>query len=718
MSFYQDGTVLTAAELDAAFAVKEPSIPAGTTSQFLRGDKTWQTLDKNDVGLTNVDNTADVDKPVSTAQAAADSATLASAKSYADGLMLGLFDFRGNYDASSGTFPTTGGSGTAGAVVKADIWRISVAGTLGGVALRVGDSIYATIDTPAQVSSNWATIQLELGYNPEDVSRKAADLSSNDNVHYPTTAAVQTAINAAKLQYWSEASQTVSSTVQRLIWQPKDPNGTFVRANTVQVLAVPKALTLRDPSESGSTFPTGFTAGLDLQMKGGTGTASTFAGAGSYAFGEGNTVSDGHLVTGIGNISTKSTIPDGYVAVRVSVVSGIDNSVAANNSIVIGARNNIKGWTNLVLGQDNSITGTDYSRGILVGNGNSCEDNSIDNLAFGIRNAVANHGIAFGSTNTSVNGVVFGASNVATTIFGPLVTLGAGNKSIQGKNNVLVGISNTAPDESVNSVSFGISNLVNAGVAIGVSNTSTAAIGGFIAGTLNKITSGSYCSAVIIGKNNSIGSGGALSPIILSMNSAATAPTSSNTSINISSQGSIQTSGNSIVISRNPASDQGISGFQQFGRTATILVSRINVYPEGSFTDFTWYDIPNTVFQALGGVTGAVTKYSANVYISWRDSGGTTTLNQNRQGILKVEAWITDLGTLVQSIHVVEGGDADISAYFDVRIVLSGNGVKLQYRFVSDPTGGQQIYDNIYHQNGVKANLKITGTLTQTGAII
>lgn len=50
---------------------KEPTITAGTTSQYYRGDKTFQTLDKAAVGLGNVDNTSDVNKPVSTAQAAA-----------------------------------------------------------------------------------------------------------------------------------------------------------------------------------------------------------------------------------------------------------------------------------------------------------------------------------------------------------------------------------------------------------------------------------------------------------------------------------------------------------------------------------------------------------------------------------------------------------------------------------------------------------------------
>ena len=44
----------------------EPTISSGTTSQYWRGDKTFQTLDKTAVGLSNVDNTSDLNKPIST----------------------------------------------------------------------------------------------------------------------------------------------------------------------------------------------------------------------------------------------------------------------------------------------------------------------------------------------------------------------------------------------------------------------------------------------------------------------------------------------------------------------------------------------------------------------------------------------------------------------------------------------------------------------------
>jgi hypothetical protein len=48
-------------------ATKEPLVTAGTTAQYYRGDKSFQTLDKIAVGLANVDNTSDANKPVSSA---------------------------------------------------------------------------------------------------------------------------------------------------------------------------------------------------------------------------------------------------------------------------------------------------------------------------------------------------------------------------------------------------------------------------------------------------------------------------------------------------------------------------------------------------------------------------------------------------------------------------------------------------------------------------
>jgi hypothetical protein len=87
------------------------------------------------------------------------STTDAVTKAYADALIIGLLNDRGNWNASANTYPATGGSGTGGAVRKGDTWFISVVGTLNGVLLAVGDTIRALVDTPGQINANWDILQ-------------------------------------------------------------------------------------------------------------------------------------------------------------------------------------------------------------------------------------------------------------------------------------------------------------------------------------------------------------------------------------------------------------------------------------------------------------------------------------------------------------------------------------------------------------------------------
>lgn len=52
------GTLSSQTDLNSALSGKEPTISAGTTGQYWRGDKSWQTLNATAVGLGNVENTA------------------------------------------------------------------------------------------------------------------------------------------------------------------------------------------------------------------------------------------------------------------------------------------------------------------------------------------------------------------------------------------------------------------------------------------------------------------------------------------------------------------------------------------------------------------------------------------------------------------------------------------------------------------------------------
>jgi hypothetical protein len=91
---------------------------------------------------------------------------ITAAQSYVDGLVVGLWDDRGTYDASTNVFPSSGGSGTAGALLKGDIFTVSVAGTLGGSAVNIGDTVRVLTDTPGQTASNWAILENNIGYVP------------------------------------------------------------------------------------------------------------------------------------------------------------------------------------------------------------------------------------------------------------------------------------------------------------------------------------------------------------------------------------------------------------------------------------------------------------------------------------------------------------------------------------------------------------------------
>lgn len=90
-------------------------------------------------------------------------ANLAASNTYADNLVIGLWDDRGNFDASTNLFPTTGGSGAAGAILKGDIWLISIPATSGAlVGYPVGSSVRALSDAPGQTLTNWA-VKADLG---------------------------------------------------------------------------------------------------------------------------------------------------------------------------------------------------------------------------------------------------------------------------------------------------------------------------------------------------------------------------------------------------------------------------------------------------------------------------------------------------------------------------------------------------------------------------
>jgi hypothetical protein len=151
---------------------KEPTITAGTTSQYWRGDKTFQTLDKSAVGLPNVDNTSDNDKPISSATST----------------------------ALSGKEPTI----TVG--TSSQYWRgDKTFQTLDKSAVGLGNVPNTDATNPANISqtasyrfvtdtekSTWNGKQDALGFTPEDVANKSTNTSlGTSDTLYPSQNAVK-----------------------------------------------------------------------------------------------------------------------------------------------------------------------------------------------------------------------------------------------------------------------------------------------------------------------------------------------------------------------------------------------------------------------------------------------------------------------------------------------------------------------------------------------
>lgn len=139
---------------------------------------------------------------------------------YITALLIGLWDDRGNYDASVNTFPATGGSGAAGAILKGDIWTVSVAGTLGAETVNIGDTVRALVDTPGQTASNWAigeaNINALMAVQPNGLILKGSTFDrfyGSWNTHYaPST--TTSGVNALRAMEFPVTKTMTLDTIQ------------------------------------------------------------------------------------------------------------------------------------------------------------------------------------------------------------------------------------------------------------------------------------------------------------------------------------------------------------------------------------------------------------------------------------------------------------------------------------------------------------------------
>ena len=184
---------------------KENTITPGTTSQYFRGDKTFQTLDKSAVGLSNVDNTSDANKPVSTA-----TQTALNAKQDA----LGYTPPNGYYQNTTptGTIPLestwihsdTGiaykyiNDGNSNQWVQSTL-PLGPQGPQGANGTNVVNGSTATTFTGLLKGNgsvvSATTVLTEIGFTPENVANKENTTLDTSSTKYPTNNLVKTSLD-------------------------------------------------------------------------------------------------------------------------------------------------------------------------------------------------------------------------------------------------------------------------------------------------------------------------------------------------------------------------------------------------------------------------------------------------------------------------------------------------------------------------------------------
>ena len=189
---------------------KEQKISTGTTSQYWRGDKTWQTLDKNAVGLSNVDNTSDANKPIS-------NATQTALNNKQDVLTEDNVGSFMDLELSTKSAPTSGDTVLARDILTNKAVEIpieSLGGGGSGLALgETSSTAYrgdrgkiaydhsqvthdktlvglGNVDNTSDLNKPISTATQTALDLKENVANKATDLSSPNNNKYPTTLAV------------------------------------------------------------------------------------------------------------------------------------------------------------------------------------------------------------------------------------------------------------------------------------------------------------------------------------------------------------------------------------------------------------------------------------------------------------------------------------------------------------------------------------------------
>ena len=190
--------IATAAAIDqskisglvSALSGKEATITATTSADYYRGDKTFQTLNKAAVGLSNVDDTSDANKPVSTAQQ-----TALNLKVTANPAITGATFTKITYDAmglvTSGANIAASDLPTGIDAAKIDGGTVTnaefgyLAGTLSPIQTQINGKVPTTRTVNGQALSSNITVtgglNKQVQYNSSNVLAGAANVTIDNS---------------------------------------------------------------------------------------------------------------------------------------------------------------------------------------------------------------------------------------------------------------------------------------------------------------------------------------------------------------------------------------------------------------------------------------------------------------------------------------------------------------------------------------------------------
>lgn len=128
-------------------------------------------IDANNNTIENLPNAISAQQPVTKSQLDALELTL---KAYSDALAVSNFNLCGDWDFSVGSYPTTGGTGTGGALRRGNAFRHNgVTTTFHGMNVEYGDIFYVITVPPGQDDTKWSS----LDYNQQQAIETVAGVA-------------------------------------------------------------------------------------------------------------------------------------------------------------------------------------------------------------------------------------------------------------------------------------------------------------------------------------------------------------------------------------------------------------------------------------------------------------------------------------------------------------------------------------------------------------